>query len=119
MIGGVLGALSTGWKAVTGSNIPNEILARLQAKISTKGKTPEFSSGELAERTKKAAIAVADEAGTFYRPPAGELTQDDFFKALELELFAQLSPTAKGREVYQSILDNNEKTAENFWQELT
>ena len=119
VIGGVLGGLSTGWKAITGSNIPNEILARLQAKISTKGKTPEFSSGELAERTKKAAIAVADEAGTFYRPPAGELTQDDFFKALELELFAQLSPTAKGREVYQSILDNNEKASENFWQELT
>ena len=78
------------WKTITGSNIPQPVIDRLQAsiaKIKTKGTSEEFTSQELTERTRQAALAVGDSVAE-YRPTAGELTQDDFLKALEIELFS-------------------------------
>ena len=109
------------WKTITGSNIPQPVIDRLQAsiaKIKTKGTSQELTSQELTERTRQAALAVGDSVAE-YRPTAGELTQDDFLKALEIELFSQLSTTAKGRQAYEDIVNNNENAAFNFWQELT
>jgi len=109
------------WKTITGSNIPQPVIDRLQAsiaKIKTKGTSEEFTSQELTERTRQAALAVGDSVAE-YRPTAGELTQDDFLKSLEIELFSQLSTTAKGRQAYEDIVNNNANAAFNFWQELT
>ena len=121
VIGSTLATLGTVWRGITGKNIPNDVLDRLRAKIDevkAKGTGEEFTSEELTERTREAALAVADNV-TEYRPTAGELTQDDFLKTLELELFAQLSPTSKGRRAYEDIVNNNANAAFNFWTELT
>ena len=121
VIGGTLATLGTVWRGITGKNIPNDVLDRLRAKIDkvkAKGTGEEFTSEELTERTREAALAVADNVAE-YRPTAGELTQDDFLKTLELELFAQLSPTSKGRRAYEDVIENNSNAAFNFWTELT
>ena len=121
VIGSSLAVLGRVWQSVTGSAIPEEIFTRLRAKIDkvkTKGTSEEFTSEELAERTREAAIAVGESVKE-YTPTAGELTQDNFLKALELELFAQTSPTSKGRQAYENIVNNNSNAAFNFWQELT
>ena len=121
VIGSSLSVLGRVWQSVTGSAIPEEILTRLRAKIDnvkTKGTSEEFTSEELAERTREAAIAVGESVKE-YTPTAGELTQDNFLKALELELFAQTSPTSKGRQAYEDIIQNNSNAAFNFWTELT
>jgi hypothetical protein len=121
VIGSSLAVLGRVWQSVTGSAIPEEIFTRLRAKIDkvkTKGTSEEFTSEELAERTREAAIAVGESVKE-YTPTAGELTQDNFLKALELELFAQTSPTSKGRQAYEDIIQNNSNAAFNFWTELT
>jgi len=121
VIGSSLSVLGRVWQSVTGSAIPEEIFTRLRAKIDkvkTKGTSEEFTSEELAERTREAAIAVGENVKE-YTPTAGELTQDNFLKALELELFAQTSPTSKGRQAYEDIIENNSNAAFNFWTELT
>ena len=121
VIGSSLAVLGRVWQSVTGSAIPEEIFTRLRAKIDkvkTKGTSEEFTSEELAERTREAAIAVGENVKE-YTPTAGELTQDNFLKALELELFAQTSPTSKGRQAYEDIIENNSNAAFNFWTELT
>ena len=121
VIGSSLSVLGRVWQSVTGSAIPEEILTRLRAKIDnvkTKGTSEEFTSEELAERTREAAIAVGESVKE-YTPTAGELSQDNFLKALELELFAQTSPTSKGRQAYEDIIQNNSNAAFNFWTELT
>ena len=121
VVGTGIAVLGRIWKAITGSAIPEETIKKLREKIAnvkTKGTGEEFTSEELQERTREAAVAVGDNLRE-YKPTAGELTQDDFFKDLEQELFAQLSTTAKGRQAYQDILDNNAQAAFNFWTELT
>lgn len=121
VVGAALATAGKIWSSITGSAIPEEIIARLQAqiaKVKAKGTGEEFTSEELKDRTKEAALAVGDSI-TEYKPTAGELTQDDFLKTLELELFAQLSPTSKGRQAYNDIVTNNSNAAFNFWQELT
>ena len=131
LIGSTMGLLSSGWGALTGSNIPKELLAELQAKIArvrTKKKQPEFSNEELIERTKSAAQAVGEglsdvdratpQTALGYRPTAGEMTQDDFFKALEIELYRNVYPTDKGRQLYDAIYENNAEVTELFWKEI-
>jgi hypothetical protein len=119
--GTAMATVSQVWKIITGSNIPQPVIDRLRAsiaKVKTKGTGEEFTSEELTERTRQAALAVGESLAE-YRPTAGELTQDDFLKTLELELFSQLSTTAKGRQAYEDVINNNENAAFNFWQELT
>jgi hypothetical protein len=121
VVGTTMATLGQVWKTITGSNIPQPVIDRLRAsiaKVKTKGTGEEFTSQELAERTRQAARAVGDSVAK-YRPTAGELTQDDFLKSLEIELFSQLSTTAKGRQAYEDVVNNNENAAFNFWQELT
>jgi len=121
VVGTAMATVGQVWKTITGSNIPQPVIDRLQAsiaKLKTKGTGEEFTSQELAERTRQAALAVGDSVAQ-YRPTAGELTQDDFLKSLEIELFSQLSTTAKGRQAYEDVVDNNANAAFNFWQELT
>ena len=131
VIGSTMGLLSAGWGALTGSNIPKELLAQIQSKIArvkTGKKQPEFSNEELVERTRDAAKSVGQglseadrvtpQTDLEYRPTTGELTQDDFLKALEIELFSSVYPTDKGRQIYDAIYENNEEVAELFWREL-
>ena len=121
VVGTAMATVGQVWKTITGSNIPQPVIDRLQAsiaKVKTKGTGEEFTSKELTKITRQAALAVGDSV-TKYRPTAGELTQDDFLKSLEIELFSQLSTTAKGRQAYEDIVNNNSNAAFNFWQELT
>ena len=108
------------WQSITGEAIPDEIIDRLRAgleKYNRKGTSEEFTSEELTRRTRQAADAVGENIE--YTPTFGELTQDNFLKALELELFAQTATTAKGRKVFENVLENNSNAAFNFWTELT
>lgn len=121
VVGAAMSTVGATWKAITGKTVPQDVLDGFQSaiqKVKTRGTGEEFTSEELAKRTREAAQAVG-ESIIEYKPTAGELTQDDFLKALEQELFAQLSPTSKGRQAYQNVLDNNENATFNFWQELT
>ena len=121
VVGTGIAVLGRIWKAITGTAIPEEKIKVLRDKIAsvkTKGTTEEFTTEELQEKTREAAIAIGANFRE-YKPTAAELTQDNNLKNLEQELFAQLSTTTKGRQAYQDILDNNAEAAFNFWTELT
>ena len=131
VIGSTMGLLSSGWGALTGSNIPKELLAEIQStigRVKTAKKQPEFSNEELIKRTQQAAQVVGEGLSDFdrvtpqtslqYEPTLGEETQSDFLKALEIELFAAVYPTDKGRQLYNAIYENNAEVTELFWKEL-
>lgn len=120
VVGTALATLGVVWRSITGTNIPAETLLRLRAKIDavkSKGTSEEFTSDQLNARIKEVGVEIGETLE--YRPTAGELTQDDYFKQLELELFSQLSSTTKGRQAYQDIVENNSNSLYKFWQSLT
>ena len=120
-VSAAMGVLSTIYRVVTGKNIPNSFLQKLQTsigKLEKAEKTSEFTNKELIQLAKEAGRQIGDNYE--FRPTLGQLTEDTELQTLEQDLYALLAGSgSKATEAYEDIVLNNREAARSFWNALT
>jgi len=118
----VLGLAGRIWKTITGTDIPQTVFNKIRAeadkikRVSEKT-TSEFSEKEIKRRIEQLGHRVED-AGA-YRTTLGEESQDDYFKQLELDLFAYLGTDSEGKEVFNELMRSESTHLQSVWEALT
>jgi hypothetical protein len=111
-----MGVLSTIYRVVTGKNIPNSFLQKLQTsigKLEKAEKTSEFTNKELIQLAKEAGRQIGDNYE--FRPTLGQLTEDTELQTLEQDLYALLAGSgSKATEAYEDIGMLLQRVIQNF-----
>ena len=109
-------------RRVTGKNIPEETVRRIQIRAEQmrrgveKPDTAEFSKAEIDQILQP----YARDMGRRYSDTKtlGELTQDEFLQAIEADLLAQLSDSEAGSIAIQKMLLDRGSTLQNFYETM-